>query len=126
MVSVVSLIMKVAIAGGARRDNPAAAHTIPQRRGKLRQGDILTMEQADRPAAAIRDPYTPAVWLMVLLGLRPAELCGPRVRSVDLVRSTVHIVKTQRGSGAPARVPDAKRVAEGQRGRPRSGSACRG
>lgn len=94
MVSVVSLIMKTAIAGGARRDNPAAGHTIPQRRRKLRQGDVLTMEQAHRLVAATRDPYKPAVWLMALLGLRPAELCGLRVRSVDFVRGTVHVTET--------------------------------
>jgi integrase len=94
MVSVVSLVMRTAIAGGARRDNPAAGHTIPQRRGKLRQGDVLTMEQAHRLAAETRDPYKPAVWLMVLLGLRPAELCGLRVRSVDFVRGTVHVAET--------------------------------
>jgi integrase len=94
MVSVVSLIMKTAIAGGARRDNPAAGHMIPQRRSKLRQGDVLSMEQAHRLAAATRDPYKPAVWLMVLLGLRPAELCGLRVRSVDFVHGTIHVAET--------------------------------
>jgi integrase len=31
---------------------------------------------------------------MVLLGLRPAELCGLRVRSVDFVRGTVHVAET--------------------------------
>jgi integrase len=94
MASVVSLIMKTAIAGGSRRDNPAAGHTIPQRRSKLRQGDVLTMKQAHRLVARTRDPYKPAVWLMVLLGLRPAELCGLRVRSVDFVRGTVHVAET--------------------------------
>jgi integrase len=94
LVSVLSLIMKTAICAGARRDNPAAGHTIPQRRPRLRQGDVLTMEQAHRLAANTRDPYKPAVWLMVLLGLRPAELCGLRVRSIDFVRGTVHVAET--------------------------------
>ncbi len=31
---------------------------------------------------------------MVLMGLRPAELCGLRVRLVDFVRSTVHVAET--------------------------------
>jgi hypothetical protein len=42
MVSVVSLIMRTGITAGARKDNPAAGHTVPQRRRKLRQGDVLT------------------------------------------------------------------------------------
>ena len=94
MVSVVSLIMKTAIRSKARGDNPATGHTIKQRRQKVRQGDVLTMEEAHRLVAATRDPYKPAVWLMVLLGLRPAELCGLRVRSVDFGRGTVHVSET--------------------------------
>jgi integrase len=94
MVSVLSLSMKTAIRSKARGDNPAAAHTIPQRRQKVRQGDVLTMDQVHRLVASTRDPYKPAVWLMVLLGLRPAELCGLRVRSVDFARRTVHISET--------------------------------
>lgn len=94
MVSVVSLIMKTAIRSGARKDNPATGHTIPMRRQKLRQGDVLTMDQAHQLVAATRDPYKPAVWLMVLLGLRPAELCGLRVRAVDFVGRTVHVAET--------------------------------
>lgn len=42
----------------------------------------------------VRDPYKPAVWLLVLTGKRPAELCGLRVRSVDLVRHLVSITDT--------------------------------
>jgi integrase len=94
MVSVVSLVMKTAIRSGARKDNPAKDHTIPQRRKKIRQGDILTMEQAQLLVSKTRDPYKPAVWLMVLLGLRPAELCGLRVGAVDFVRSVVHVTET--------------------------------
>jgi integrase len=94
MVSVVSLIMKTAIRSGARKDNPAAGHTIPVRKKKLRQGDVLTMEQAQLLVSKTRDPYKPAVWLMVLLGLRPAELCGIRVGAVDFVRGVLHVSET--------------------------------
>lgn len=94
MVSVTSLIMKTAMRSKARADNPAAGHQISQRRHRLRQGDVLTMEQAHRLIEATRDPYKPAVWLMVLLGLRPAELCGLRVRAIDFVGKTVHVAET--------------------------------
>ncbi|MGH9210981.1 MAG: site-specific integrase [Acidimicrobiales bacterium] len=94
MVSVVSLIMKTAIRKGARKDNPAAQHTIPQRARKVRQGDVLDMDQALRLVASTRDPYKPTVWLLVLLGLRPAELCGLTVGAVDFARCQVHVTET--------------------------------
>lgn len=34
------------------------------------------------------------MWLLVLLGLRPAELCGLRVGAVDFGRLTVHVTET--------------------------------
>jgi integrase len=40
------------------------------------------------------DPYKPAVWLLILCGLRPAELYGLRVSSVDLTRCVVHVTET--------------------------------
>lgn len=86
MVSIVSLIMKLAMKSKARRDNPAKEHTIPHRKRKIRQGDVPDMADVHRLVAATRDPYKPAVWLLALLGLRPAELCGLRVGAVDFGR----------------------------------------
>jgi integrase len=94
MVSIVSLVMKLAIRGGVRKDNPAAGHSIPLRRQKVGHGDVLSMADAHRLVAATRDPYKPAVWLLLLAGLRPAELCGLRVRHVDLVRREMHVAET--------------------------------
>ncbi len=93
-VSVLSLIMRCAVKANARRDNPAAGHTVPVRRRKLREGDVLDMTQAHQLVAHIRDPYKPAVWILLLTGLRPAELCGLRVGSVDLIRRVVHVTET--------------------------------
>jgi hypothetical protein len=93
--SVLSLIMKTAVKAGVRRDNPAAGHTIEVRQRKVRQGDgVIDMEQAHRLIAQVRDPYKPAVWLLVFTGMRPAELCGVRVKSADLVRGIVHVTET--------------------------------
>jgi integrase len=93
-VSVVSLVMTAAIKSGVRKDNPAAGHRVTVRRRRVRQGDVLSMEQILQLVEHVRDPYKAAVWLLVLTGMRPAELCGLRVRSVDLVRHSLNITET--------------------------------
>jgi integrase len=96
-VSILSLILQSAVKAGARRDNPAEGHDIPVRRRKIREGDVLDMSQLHRLVAAVRDPYKPAVWVLALAGLRPAELCGLHVRDVDFAR---HVI-TVRGTRMP-------------------------
>jgi integrase len=93
-VSVLSLIMRLAVKANVRRDNPAAGHQLPVRQRKLREGDVLDMDQVHRLIEHVKDPYRPAVWLLVLTGLRPAELCGLRVRSVDFARHVIHVNET--------------------------------
>ena len=95
--SVLSLILQCAVKAGARRDNPAEGHDIPVRRRKIREGDVLDMSQLHRLVEATRDPYKPAVWVLALAGLRPAELCGLRVRDVDFARQVI----TVRGTRMP-------------------------
>ena len=92
--SVLSLIIQAAMNSKVRRDNPAKGHKLPTRQRRIREGDILDMAQVHRLVAEVRDPYKPAVWLMVYAGLRPAELCGLRVSSVDMARHVVHITET--------------------------------
>ena len=77
-VSVLSLVLKSAVRANVRKDNPAADHHIPIPRRKLHEGDVLSMEQIHQLVAHVKDPYKPAVWLLMLAGLRPAELCGLR------------------------------------------------
>ncbi len=65
------------------------------RRRKLREGDgVLTMAQVHQLIRYVPERYQPAIWLLVLAGLRPAELCGLRVRDVDFVRHTMSIRST--------------------------------
>jgi integrase len=94
MVSIVSLIMKLAIRGGVRKDNPAADHGIKRRKRKLGSGQVLTMEQAHSLVRCTRDPYKPLVWLLVLEGLRPGELCGLTVRDIEFQRRRMHVHQT--------------------------------
>jgi integrase len=93
--SVVSLILGFAVKSKALAQNPAAGHEVKVRRRKVRDGDgVLTMQQVHQLVAHVRDPYKPAVWLLVFAGLRPAELCGLRVRDIDFVRHTVTVRAT--------------------------------
>lgn len=93
-VSVLSLVLKSAVRSNLRRDNPAAGHHLPVRRRVLHEGDVLTMEQVHRLVVHVRDPYKPAVWLLLLAGLRPAELCGLRVCDLDVEGHLVHVRQT--------------------------------
>jgi len=93
-VSVVSLIMKCAVKANARKDNPASGHEIRVPKRKLRPGDVPDMEQLVRLVDNVVDPYKPAVWIMAYTGIRPSELCGLRVSSVDFVRRILHVTET--------------------------------
>lgn len=95
-VSVLSLVLKSAVRANVRKDNPAADHNIPIPRRKLHEGDVLSMEQIHQLVAHVKDPYKPAVWLLMLAGLRPAELCGLRVCDVDFVKHVIHVSQTVR------------------------------
>ena len=53
---------------------------------KLRPGHVPDMADIERLVAGGRDPYKPAVWLLAFTGMRPSELCGLRVRSIDFTR----------------------------------------
>lgn len=61
---------------------------------RLHEGDVLTMEHVHRLIAEVPGPYKPAVWLIVLAGLRPAELCGVRVRDLDMSTHILHVSQT--------------------------------
>ncbi len=93
--SVLSLILKFAVKARALSENPAAGHQIVVRRKKLREGDgVLSMEQVHQLIAHVPDRYKSAVWVLVLAGLRPAELCGLRLRDVDFVGHEVSVRTT--------------------------------
>lgn len=43
----------------------------------------------------VTDPFKPAIWLLIFTGMRPAELCGLKVGSVDLLRCLVRVVDSR-------------------------------
>lgn len=91
---VLSLIMKLAVKSRLRLDNPAAGHSLPTQTRRIHEGDVLSMKEVHRLIAEVPGPYKPVVWLIVLAGLRPAELCGLRVRDIDMSTRTVHVCQT--------------------------------
>jgi integrase len=90
--SVLSQIMKTAVRARAIRENPAAGHSMPTQRQRT---TVLTMQQVDQLVAHTDDRYRTAIWLLVLAGLRPSELCGLRVRDVDWDEHTISVNEVQ-------------------------------
>ncbi len=94
MVSILSQIMKAAMLGRARNDNPAKGHSLKMPARKIRQGDVFTMDQLIEFVANVRDPYKPAAWLLIFTGVRPSELCGLKVGAIDFARNVVEVDTT--------------------------------
>ena len=90
-VSVLSLVLKGAVRARAIRENPAAGHhiAVPRQRGQA-----LTLDELLRLVDHTREEYRAAVLLLVYTGMRPSELCGLRVGSVDLLKGTVLVCET--------------------------------
>jgi integrase len=105
MVSLVSLVMNIAVKGRLRQDNPAADHEYHIRQRKLDHSDVLSMEQAQRLVDHVRDPYKPLMWLLILTGMRPAEVCGLRIRDLNLGRRLLHVCRDLNYVHAYADVP---------------------
>ena len=90
--SVLSLIMKTAMRTRVIRENPAAGHTMPSRRQRTQ---ILDMPEIVSLVAHTEERYRPAIWLLVLAGLRASELCGLRVMDIDWQGNTLTVNEVQ-------------------------------
>ena len=90
--SIVSLIMKTAIRAKVVKENPCDGHSISKRRSRP---SILTMQQVHQLVDHTDPRYRPAVWLLVLAGLRTSELCGLRVCDVDWAKKAITITEVQ-------------------------------
>ncbi|MDP8974926.1 MAG: site-specific integrase [Actinomycetota bacterium] len=96
-VSVLSLVMKGALRAKVIRENPAAGHHIKVAR---QRGQALPLEDLLRLVEHTRPDYRLAVQVLVYTGMRPSELCGLRVRRLDLLKGTVHVCETLTPVGA--------------------------
>lgn len=92
IVSVFALVLDLARDAGALKDNPARRIRLP--RSSRLEPHFLTAEQVAALAAEMRDEYRFLVVLAAYTGLRPGELCGLRVRRLDLLRRRVHVAET--------------------------------
>lgn len=70
---------------------PAAGHHIKVAR---QRGQVLPLDDLLRLVEHTREDYRLAVLLLIYTGMRPSELCGLRVRRLDLFKSTVHVCET--------------------------------
>lgn len=93
-VTIVSLVMRGAVRANVIRTNPATGHSLEVRRAPIGVGDVLDMSQMHRLVDATPERWRSALWLLVLCGLRPSELCGLRVGNVDFVRRQIHVSST--------------------------------
>jgi integrase len=111
-VSVLSLVMKAALRAKVIRENPAAGHHVKVAR---QRDQVLPLDQLHRLVEHTREDYRLAVTLLIYTGMRPSELCGLRVRHLDLLKGSVHV-------GAPDRstrrgTPPCRRRCVARRGR---------
>jgi len=91
-VTIVSLIMQCAVKARVRRDNPAAGHKLGVRYRRIGTGDVLDMDEALRLVEHVTvGRWCNAVWLLLLTGMRPSELCGLRAASIDFTRRTCRV-----------------------------------
>ncbi len=92
VVSVFALVLELARDAGAIRDNPARRIRLP--RPAKSEAHFLTAEEVARLAEAMRDEYRFFVVLAAYAGMRPGELCGLRVKRLDLLRRRVSVAET--------------------------------
>lgn len=90
-VSVLALVMKAAVRARVIRENPGAGHNVKVTR---QRGQVLPLDQLHRLVEHTRDDYRLAVIVLIYTGMRPSELCGIRVRHLDMLRGTVHVCET--------------------------------
>lgn len=90
-VSVLAQVMKVALRARAIKDNPAAGHHI---RVPKQRGQVLPLDKLLRLVDEVQAEYRTAVLLLIYTGLRPAEMCGLRVRSFDPQRRLLTVNET--------------------------------
>jgi integrase len=83
--------MKAAVRARIIRENPASGHNVKVTR---QRGQVLPLDQLHRLVEHTRDDYRLAVIVLIYTGMRPSELCGLRVRHLDMLKGAVHVCET--------------------------------
>jgi integrase len=97
MLTVLAGIMECARRSGPdapRHDNPARGHEMRVPKKRVRKNDMLSMEHVLIYISQVTPWYRPAVWTMILTGVRPAEMCGLLITDVDWEAGAIHIDRT--------------------------------
>lgn len=84
-------VFETARGSGAIRSNPCQGIRIP--RAHAKEPIFLSPEQVKRLAQATRPPYDLLVRFAAATGLRPSEICGLRVRRLNLLKRTVEVAE---------------------------------
>lgn len=82
-------VFELAREGESIKANPCFGITLPK--PTPAKPRFLEPEEADRLIGCVRKPYDRLVAATIAGGFRPAEICGLRVRNLDVLRSTITI-----------------------------------
>lgn len=86
-------VLETARGSGAIKANPCEGIRLP--RAEAKEPIFLTPEQVEVLARAARPPYGVLIRFAAATGLRPSEICGLRVRRLDLRAGTVEVAEAR-------------------------------
>ncbi|TWS21807.1 site-specific integrase [Tsukamurella sputi] len=116
LMSILSTIFNEAVSKGHIPRNPVkGVRRVPGASITVEPHELITAAEVRAVAGAAEEPVRTMIRMMALTGLRPGEVCGLRVRSVDLDKGVVRITEQADGHygewgwKAP-KTPQARRV----------------
>ena len=86
-------VLETARGSGAIKANPCEGIRLP--RAEAKEPIFLTPDQVEVLARAARPPYGVLIRFAAATGLRPSEICGLRVRRLDLRAGTVEVAEAR-------------------------------
>ena len=86
-------VLETARGSGAIKANPCEGIRLP--RAEAKEPIFLTPDQVELLARAARPPYGVLIRFAAATGLRPSEICGLRVRRLDVRAGTVEVAEAR-------------------------------
>lgn len=99
----IKCVLRMGLAEAERRGEVSrnVATLVRTPKGAQKEGRALTVEQARSLLDALEGHSRRALWLAVLLlGLRPGEVCGLTWDDIDFDRERLHVRRHRRGTGS--------------------------